>query len=787
MKFYTATEEYCTFEKWVNAPYCRYSFTLQDAESAVLAVTSPGFYELFVNGQRITKGRFSPGVTNPDHRITVDHYDILPYLHGEENVIGVLLGNGMANPMGMKPWGSDSYPWRSAPSFAMEAQIEDKEGRKTITAADFVTAPSPILFDDMRAGEWYDARMEQPGWMQPGFDDSTWKPVIPAAALHGILCDADIDPILPAGELSPVSAHRGGISIDPTPYAVIPHITREQDEEGEGVIYDFGVNTTGVVRLTVKNSKPGQKILLQYGEILGDNPTGGVNTTIRTPGSGLDLRSFHSLPLRFNHRDVYICRGAAEETWEPIFTIHGFRYVMVFGADAEQISLTAVILHTALHQRADFHCSDDTVNRIYEAALRSDLGNFCHYLTDCPHREKNYWLGDAMVSAEHMVQSCSCERNLTDWLRSFRPAMRPNGELPGIVPSLNWGWNWGPAWEGALVEIPYQIYKYRGDLTSARESATEIFRQMMYFASRRDRRGLLHGFNGCDWVQAARGHHAKPKVPGIFTNTVLAMDLCKKAACLFNALGDRASSEQAETLSGEYRRAIRKYLMNRDELCIIYRCQTAQAMALYYDLFDPAERPEAFKVLLQIIEENGDAFDCGILGMRVIFHVLSRFGRSDLAFRMILGPEFPSYGYLIRNGATTLWELFSPIEYCQSSCNHHFFGDVSSWFIQHLGGIRLNPFDEDVNDVWIAPSFVKPLRCVTASLEVPAGTVQSAWQREGENIIVKTTIPSGMNAELRLEAGWQTDEGYTALTLSGNQKIRVIPANNPDKLRRFAK
>ena len=786
MKFYAATEKFCTFDAHVNAPCFRHSLKLNEASAASLAITAPGFYELFVNGVRITKGRFSPGITNPDHMLTVDRYDLLPHLRDGENVIAILLGNGFVNCIGWQTWGGDKAPWRAAPSVALEARITDASGEISLTAGDFVTAPSAILFDDMRAGEWYDARLAQDGWMLPGFDAGAWASPIPVKPPRGILRDADIDPILPEGELSPVSVHRGGIDIQAIPDADLPDIPYAPDEDGEGYIYDFGVNITGVVRLTVKNARPGQKIVMQYGEILGSNPEGGIDTTVRTPESGLDLRGFHNEPIRYNHRDVYICRSDAEETWEPTFTIHGFQYVLVIGAEKEQISLTAVILHSALRRRAEFTCSDETANRIFEAAVRSDLGNFCHYPTDCPHREKNFWTGDAAISAEQFVQLLSCERNLTDWLRSFAPAMRPDGSLPGIVPS-DCGYGWGVGWDGALIEIPYQIWRYRGDLTAAREQAATMLRSVRHLVSSRDKKGLISAGSGCDWVQSARNHYAKPTTSRVFSNTVLTMSICSKAAELYRAMSMTGEAEYCETLSAELRAAARRYILNLDTMTAVCRCQTAQAMAIYYGLFEPAERRQALDVLLALIDENGGSFDCGIYGLRVIFHVLSRFGHSDLAFRMITKPDYPSYGYTIAHGATTLWELMSPIEYVQSSCDHHFFGDVASWFIQHPAGIRLNPFGEDVNEVQIAPSFVSALDHVSASLEAPAGTVYTSWHRDGEDILLDVTIPAGMTAELRLEAGWQTEEGYTVLPLADSMSLRLLPVSKPNVMRRFAK
>ncbi|MBO4883964.1 MAG: family 78 glycoside hydrolase catalytic domain, partial [Clostridia bacterium] len=723
------------------------------------------------------------------HILSYDTYDLLPCLRPGRNAVCLLLGNGICNCVGGQVWDYDRAPWRAAPSVALSACVEQADGETVrFTAADFLTAPSAILFDDMRAGEWYDARREQAGWLLPDFDDAGWTPAVPAPAPRGKPAPADLDPILPAGELEPVSRHRGGISIFPALPESMPDLPWGEGEEGEGWIYDFGLNISGVVRLTVRNSRPGQKIVLQYGEILGDNPAGGADTTVRRSDSGLDLRGFHFLPHRYNHRDVYICRGDDEEVWEPTFTIHGFQYCLVLGAEPEQISLRAVILHTALNQRAWFRCSDETANRIWEATLRTDRTNFCHYPTDCPHREKNFWLGDAMISAEQMTALFSCERNLTEWLRGFRPAMREDGALPGIVPTFDWGYHtWGPAWDGALIELPYQIWIYRGELTAARENASAILRSLRYLAALRNGRGLVDFGGGGDWCQAARGHVSMPKAPRVFTSTVITMDLFRKAARLFEALVQEDEAMYARRIGGELRAAARRYLLNLDEARAIYRCQTAQAMALYYGLFEPGEAGAAFEVLLRLIEENGGSFDCGIHGLRVIFHVLSRFGRSDLAFRMITKPDFPSYGYWIAHGANTLWELFSPIERVQSSCNHHFTGDVANWFLRNLAGIRLNPFGEDPREVHIAPSFIAALNHASGSLETAAGPVRVAWRRDGEDILLEVSIPEGVAAELRLESGWQTEEGFTALPLAGETRLRILPVSKPDILRRFAR
>ena len=785
-RFYAAGTDYATFENPVPAPCFRHVLTLNAPGRASLWITTPGFYELFVNGTRVTRGRFSPNVTNPDHILSFDEYNLTARLRPGRNAVCLLLGNGIGNCVGGPAWDFDKAAWRGAPSVALEAEIEEEGGASVrFTAADFVTAPSAITFDDMRAGEWYDARREQPGWLLPDFDDAGWKRAVPAAAPRGEFRPADLDPILPEGELEPVSRHRGGVSLYPA-LDNMPDLPFGEGEQGEGWIYDFGVNTAGVVRLTVKNARPGQKIVLQYGEILGENPDGGDDTTVRRPDSGLDLRGFHYLPHRYNHRDVYVCRGGGTEVWEPTFTIHGFRYCLVLGAEPDQIGLRAVILHTRLSPRASFSCSDETVNRIWEAAVRSDLTNFCHYPTDCPHREKNYWLGDAMLCAEQLLTLFSCERNLTEWLRGFPPAMREDGALPGIVPSNKWSYAvWGPGWDGALVELPYQIWRLRGELGPARENAATIWRSLRFLAEKRDARGLIDFGYGGEWCQAGRDCIDRPKTPAAFTSTVVTMDLCDKAAQLFDALGQADEAAYARRVRDGLRASARKYLLNLDTLCAAARCQTAQAMALYYGLFEPGEAPAAFGHLLELIDENGGRFDCGVQGLRIIFHVLSRFGRSDLALRMIVGPGFPSYGYWIAHGATTLWELFFPIGCVQSSCNHHFTGDVASWFLRALAGIQLNPYGEDPREVRVAPSFVDGLSFASGAVETVAGAVRVSWRREGGDVILDAVIPEGVRAELRLEPGWQTDEGYTVCPLKGETRLRLWPVTKPDVHRMF--
>lgn len=782
--FYCYSKEYATFENHIPAPCFRKRFDVENIEKASIIICGLGFYELFVNGQRITRGRLSSYISNPDKVLYYDEYNVTDYINHGENVIAVLLGNGFLNCVGGGIWDFDKTPYRSSPKFALQFTMGDL----TFSAKDFVTAPSPIIFDDMRAGEWYDARLENGDITAVSYDDSGWTPTLKAECPRGVCRLNTSNPMTVQNVLQPISYRKSKISIFPkVSVSEIPYA--EDEKNTEGVLYDFGINTSGVCKLKLKNTCAGQKIILQYGEILGDNPKGERDTTERNENSGLDLRGFHFLPSRYNHRDVYICKGGERETFEPTFTHHGFRYCLVMGLDEAQIqkdTVQAVVFHTDLEQIADFKCSDDMVNRLWKAGLRSDLTNFCHFPTDCPHREKNGWTGDAQLSAEHMLTAFSCETNLKEWLYNLKHTMRMSGEPSGIAPTASWGFGFGPAWDAALTEIPYQIWRQRGDTEVIRENAASIFRYLYFLSSKRSRKGLIE-FGLGDWCQAARIGVDNPKASVAFTSTVIAMDICRKASAMFGEIGFDFEKQYAQSLADSFRNAVRKHLTDTRNMTTYDRCQTSQAMAIYYGVFDDCEKKTAFDVLLRLIKENDGSFDCGILGMRVLFHVLSEFSHTDLALHMITKPEFPSYGYWINHGATTLWELFSPIEQAQSSCNHHFFGDVLSWFIKNIAGIKQNPRGENVNSVIISPHFPETMQFAEGSVMIPCGNVKVKWEREGDYIMLHTEIPEGAEAYLLLDERWQTEKGFAYCSLDGESDIKLISVNSKNILKKTAR
>lgn len=742
--FIAATREFSDYGTHVPAPYFRKTFVIKAAvRSARLTVCGLGFYELYVNGRHITKGLLAPYISNPDDILYYDEYDITDLLQRGKNVLGLLLGNGMLNCLGGRVWDFQLATYRSAPKLALSLELEYEDGSKEQFEADesFKKYPSPILFDDLRCGEIYDARLEIDGWNLPGFDDSEWTAAIQAETPRGEtrLCIAE--PIVTLKKLNPISIKKGNISRFPNCHKVLP-VYPLPEEQQAGYIYDFGENLAGNIRLKIKGKK-GQRVCLQFAELLAED-------------GGLDMRGMLFQPHLYNHRITYYLKGEGEEEYAPTFTYQGFRYCMVSGITDEQAVpelLTYEVMSSELRTNGNFSCSDEIVNKLVRATYNADISNFYYFPTDCPHREKNGWTADAALSAEQMLFLLTPENSYHEWLNNIRKAQREDGALPGIVPTGGWGFEWGngPAWDCVLFYLPYYTWVYRNDTDIIRENAGAFMRYLHYISTKRDERGLIHIGLG-DWLHIGC---TTPKAPLEVTDTLICMDICHKAKAMFEAVDMYAQANFADCLYKEFRNAGRKELILSDCVSVLGNCQASQAMAIAYNLFDEAEKPAAFQVLLKLIHAQDDHLDTGCLGARVIFHVLSSFDQTELAYKMITRTDYPSYGHWIEHeNCTALFEAFQQKDERPNSKNHHFFGDISSWFLKNLAGIKVNPYKRDANEIEISPDFLDELQYAEGEIGVPAGKVAVTWKREEKNIVLEVDVPSNVTGEIRLKKGY---------------------------------
>jgi len=752
-RFIAATTAYSTLTEFVPAPYLRKSFTLENTpKSANIIICGLGFYELYINGKRITKGNLAPYISNPDDIVYYDQYDIKSSLVKGENVIGLWLGNGLQNNPGGFTWDFEKGKWRGAPKVALRCNIDDNliiESDET-----FKTAPSPVYNDDYRNGEYYDARNELPGWNLPGFNDAGWKPAILAPMPRGEARVCEADPIVVTHEIKPVSI----TSLD------------------DGYLYDFGVNCAGICRLTIKGDT-GQMISLYHSD--------------RLYNGRIEMRGISFCDNDYVQKDIYICNGKGIETYTPSFTYHGFRYVFAKGLTSAQAvaeTLTYLVMNSQLKERGSFVCSDETINKLQEITIRTALANFHYFPTDCPHREKNGWTADAALSAEFILLNLNPENSYREWMRNIYKAQADDGGLPGIVPTAGWGFDvpgarsWtgstdrvaGPAWDNVIVTIPYLVYMYRGDKSILKESSHAIFRYLDFLSSKIRDDGLI-SFGIGDWCPTAR-ENWNHKTPVHFTDTVCSMDICEKAAFIFGELDMPIHQGFAISLYEKLRTAAREKLLNLSTMTTESRTQTSQAMAIFYNVFDPHEEEAAFNVLLEIIKEENDHFNMGVLGARVLFHVLAQFGKIDLALKLITQKTFPSYGWWLEQGATSIWEKFDEGSVhtngiCSTSFSHPFWGDISHFFIRHLAGIHYNPRCNG-QEVDIRPQFPSNMSNAQGYYLAPQGEIRVRWEQELLGYLLTVKIPESMAGFISLPDGMAFEDGsYTKPAASGDYRV----------------
>lgn len=772
--FISATKEYCTYTKHIPAPYLRKKFFVNSKiDTAKIIICGLGFYKLFINGCDVTKGLLAPYISNPDDYLYYDEYDLTDYLTEGENVLGIMLGNGMQNCFGGSVWDFDLAPFRSAPKVALALKISCGNGEEQVITADesFKTHPSPVLFDDLRSGEIYDANKEIAGWNMPGFDDSAWHNAISAETPRGEarLCTAE--PIVVLKELEPVSIREDcGICFKDGLHPYIERNTGGQlpieNEYKKGYLYDFGENLAGNVVLKIKGEK-GQRVSVYFGEELMEN-------------GDLDQRGMDFQPHAYDHRIIYTLKGDDVEEYTPSFTYQGFRYCLVSGITREQATkdlLTYKVMSSGLKKNGDFTCSEEIVNKLQRATYNADVSNFFYFPTDCPHREKNGWTADAALSAEQMLFNLTPENSYHIWMDNIRKAQMKNGKLPGIVPTSGWGYDWcsGPAWDSVLFYIPYYTWIQRGDTDIIKENAAAFMLYLHYISGCRDDKGLL-AFGLGDWVPI---NYKTETTPLAVTTTLITMNMCTMASKMFSAVNMVKEKAFADSLYDELRDYARKEFLSEDGITVLGRTQTAQSMAIEYGLFDDNEKQKAFDVLLQIIREAEEHLDTGCLGGRVVFHVLAKFGYVDLAYKMITRPDYPSYGFwIVEQNATALFESFRKKWEKPDSRNHHFWGDISSWFFKYISGVKINPSDFDVKEIEISPNFINGLDFADGYQYHLGGKVSSRWEKSDDGYLLTIEIPDQCYGAIKMPDGYLVEgEGgafHKEISIDNNKAVYIV-------------
>jgi alpha-L-rhamnosidase len=691
----------------------------QPVSRARIFITAHGLYQLQINGRRIAEDELTPGWTDYRFRLAYQTYDVTDALQEGENALGAILAEGWY--AGCVGWDTRHHGQHYGPRSQLFAQlvIEHPDGSRTVVATDgsWRESPGPLRYADLLMGESYDARRELGAWSSPGYDDSSWGPVAVAGSDTSTLFAARTEPVRVIEDIAAVS--------------VVPR--------GDGrFIVDFGQNFAGRIRLTVRDAPEGARIRLRHGEMLESD--GGLYTE--------NLRTADAT-------DYYVTGGAPVETFEPAFTVHGFRYAEVDGYPGELS--TADIFGRAMHSdtpvAGDFSCSDAGVRQLMSNIRWGQRGNFVSVPTDCPQRDERLgWTADAQIFLPTACYNADVLTFFDNWLDDLAGAQTDEGALPDVAPHLMTKRNGTPAWADAATIVPWHLYRVYGDERMLRRSLPMMTRWVDF---------VHHNNPDLIWRRRVGSHYGDWLQVGVCTSRdVLATAYFARSAELTaaaaKALGEDDIARRYSELRQKIAAAFVAEFVSADGR-ITGDTQTGYLLPLAFDLLPADLVPLAVEHLVADLEKRDRSITTGFAGVSLICPVLARFGHAELAYDLLHDDRYPSWGYSIKHGATTIWERwdgwteeqgFGPV--AMNSFNHYSLGSVGAWLYSDVAGI-----DQAADSVGFRQLVVRPrpggrLDSAEASYDAPTGRITSSWSTHDGRLTLEVRVPPGAVATVHV-------------------------------------
>lgn len=712
-------------DRRLPARWLRKEFHLaRPVRRALIHWSGLGLSELYLNGQRVGDAVLAPALSHYDRRVFYLSHEVTSLLRPGPNAIGAVLGNGRFYADRSRVYaGTLSYGF---PQLLLHLRIEHPDGSVTRIVSDLswrLTDQGPIRSNSEFDGEEYDARREWPGWAKPGFDDSSWEPARSMPAPSGMLVAQPIEPIRVNQQLSPLAI------TEPRP----------------GVfIFDFGQNLVGWCRLRVRGAA-GTTVQLRHAERL-------------RPDGLLDMANLRGA----QQTDRYTLRGDVEEIYEPRFTYHGFRYVELTGYPGrpDTNTLTALVVHDDLPQVGEFACSYPLLNRIYQNVVWGLRGNYRSIPTDCPQRdERQGWLGDRSEECAGEAHVFDVSRFYRKWLHDIADAQRPSGSLPDVAPPYWPIYSDNVTWPSTFIVAPGVLYRQYGDPRFIEETYPAAVRWIQYMSGFITN-GLIHRDSYGDWCVPPEDPHlihsrdpARRTEPTLIATAYFIHDL-RLMARYARLLGRPEEAIHWEQQAQAMAEAFHLTFYDSERGQYDNGTQTSSLLPLAFDLVPGSERPRVLASLVHNIEHiNRGHLATGVIGVQHLMRTLTRHGRADLAFRIATQTNYPSWGYMVHQGATTIWELWNgdTADPAMNSGNHVMLvGDLVLWFYECLAGIAPDDTGPGYQQLRMRPHPVPGLAWVKASRQTPYGLVHSEWRRLGSDFVWDISIPPNSTAWVEL-------------------------------------
>lgn len=697
------------------AVYLRHEFEAEKAKRAVLYIVGLGYFEAHINGKKVGDDFLSTPYTTYDKNILYRAFDVTDMISDGANAIGVILGNGFYNCFTKDPWQTCTAPWRDVPKLMLELHLEyENETKKVLTDRSWRYVDGPIRFNGIRHGEEYDARFEKDGWDMPGYTGESF-PARYTRNPGAILSLMEMEPVRVRAKYKPVLRRK----------------------VKNGMLYELAQNIAGVARITFRG-KAGTTYTMRYCDRLHDD-------------GEMDQEALSCFIYNYCFQtDKYTKRSDEAESFNAIFTYHGFQYIEISSSDElpEIEDVEAWALCNDMEKRASFECSDDIVNKIEHMCHAATTSCCMNTFAADAVREKSSWTGDTGLSAEQLLINYDAEGLMRKWQQDLRDSMRPGGCLPCIVPSSGWGYSGnlnGPDWSHPMVDVPWNIYTEYGDMEVLKDNYYALCAHVSYIKSMSH--GYIARYGLGDWCAPFDGpaisvNMSSYKCPLAVSDTAFfhsAVKMAEKCAAL---LGYADDEKKYALLADKVKKAFRENFFDAETFTVKGDCQSATAMMVYHGLANEDEIPKLVEKLAYQVEREGYHPDFGILGCKSVVEVLGRYGRADLVIKMLTNPTYPSMKVWLDMGATTLFECWNG----GGSRNQHMFSSVSGCFHKYVAGISAAAAGYKRID--FRPAVYTDLTHAYGSVKTPYGKAECGFEKRDGKTYINITVPAGTTGVL---------------------------------------
>jgi Alpha-L-rhamnosidase N-terminal domain./Bacterial alpha-L-rhamnosidase. len=728
------------------ARYLRKPFTApKSVKRAMLYISGLGSYEAYLNGRRVSEDVFAPMVSWYPERVYYNVYNVTPLLQKNDNLLGVKLGNGRY--FGMRSSRTQMF---GLPRLLAQLEIEYSDGTTDIVVSDDswkVTSKGPIIANNEFDGEEYDARLEMDDWNTTGFNDSAWKTVDIMDAPEGKLTSQPNPNIQVMEEIKPV------------------HITRLPDGT---FILDMGQNMVGWLKVNNLNGKKDQPVTFRFAELL-------------NPDSTIYLANIRQARVT----DIYTPAKEGAFSWEPSFVYHGFRFVEISGLDElpPLSNFTGKVIYDKMEITGQFETSSEIINRTFKNAYWGIRGNYRGMPTDCPQRdERQGWLGDRATGCFGEAFIFDNALLYSKWVQDIEDSQSPEGSISVVSPRYWTIYNDDVTWPAAYFYAMKMLHHQYGDTEPIKKHYPSMKRYMERVQQVSMQDYILTKDTYGDWCMPPERqdliHSADPsrKTAGEVLSTTMYYSLLNLMTEFAEITGNQADIPGFKELAAQIREAYNATYFNADSARYDNNTVTANILSLQLGLVPEGEEKRVFENIVRKTEiDFGGHVSTGVLGIQQLMRGLTKYGNVDLAYKIATNTTYPSWGYMIEKGATTIWELWNgdTADPAMNSGNHvMLLGDLIIWYYEDLAGIKNHPGSVAYKKLLMEPKFPEGLSHVKATYKSAYGEIRSEWTKEESTFNWQITIPANTSAIVKLPKELNTVEpegdGIRRVTDAGN-------------------